>query len=158
MPHSRVGNENGYPSASSTEGRRNEELRRRIDRAIEEGWQVESETPGRVVLVRRSYGSPVLHLVIAALTLWWAFGAANALYAAYAYVTDVERRVLRAPERSCSECGAALDPNASYCRICGADAEEASVPPVCSDCGAPTPADANFCSDCGASLGDKPGH
>jgi len=88
-------------------------LQERLDAAIEEGWQIERETPDRVVLVRRSYGSVGIHILLAVFTAWWSFAVFNLLYAGYSYLEESERRVLREPsEEICPECGAASRPGA----------------------------------------------
>lgn len=71
-----------------------ETYRRQVTRMIESGWRVEEDTPERVTLVRREYGSPGVHLVLAIFTIWWAMGVPNLLYAAYKYFTDSQRTVV----------------------------------------------------------------
>ena len=99
---------------------RSERLQRQIDDAIADGWRIESETPERVVLVKRNFGSLGVHVVIAVLTGWWSFGVVNLVYGAYKYLNDSQRRVLR-DGAACPDCGASVAPNASYCQNCGAD-------------------------------------
>lgn len=70
-------------------------LDEQISRALEAGWELEHKSGDRAVVVRRSFGSGILHLLIALLTLWWTSGAGNALYAAYAYFVTPDRAVLR---------------------------------------------------------------
>jgi ribosomal protein S27AE len=99
---------------------RSERLQREIDDAIAGGWRIESETPERVVLIKRNYGSLGVHLILAILTGWWSFGVINIVYGAYKYLNDSRRRVLREGE-ACPECGGSVAPNASYCQNCGTD-------------------------------------
>ncbi|MDS0294987.1 hypothetical protein [Halogeometricum luteum] len=68
--------------------------RREVTAKVESGWKIEEETPDRVTLVRREFGSPGIHLVIAILTIWWAMGVPNLLYAGYRYVTGSQRTVV----------------------------------------------------------------
>lgn len=68
--------------------------RREVTTKVESGWRIEEETPDRVTLVRREYGDPGIHLVIAVLTLWWTMGIPNLLYAAYKYFTGSQRTVV----------------------------------------------------------------
>ena len=69
-------------------------FRREVTEKVEAGWRIEEETDDRVTLVRRSVGSARTHLIIAVLTIWWAMGVPNLLYAAYKYVSDAERTVV----------------------------------------------------------------
>jgi hypothetical protein len=71
-----------------------ERYRRRVTELVEAGWRIETETPERATLVRRSFGTPTMHLVIAVLTIWWAIGVPNLLYGAYKYVADSERTIV----------------------------------------------------------------
>jgi hypothetical protein len=67
--------------------------------------------------------------------------------------------------RVCPSCGLAVDPDASFCRMCGSPVgtpmEEVSVSPgehgpVCPACGQAATASARFCNMCGASLESTP--
>ena len=107
-----------YESRSHT--RRTEELQRQIDEAIVEGWRIESETPDRIVLVKREYGNLGVHVLLAVLTAWWSFGLINVAYAAFKYANDSQRRVLR-DSQTCPECGTAVPAGARYCEHCGAE-------------------------------------
>ena len=71
-----------------------EHYRRAVSEKVESGWRIEEENTERVTLVRRTVGSARAHLVIALLTIWWAMGLPNLLYAAYKYVSDAERTVV----------------------------------------------------------------
>lgn len=73
---------------------RSERARREIEDAIATGWRIESEGPGRVVLVKREFGSVGAHLLIALLTIWWTMGLGNVLYGAYKYFNDTRRRIV----------------------------------------------------------------
>ena len=130
---------------------RSERLQREIDRSIEQGWQIDSETPQRVVLIKRYYGSLVLHLVIAIFTAWWTFGLANLAYGAWAYLSQSERKVLREPVQPCPECGANASPEASYCAACGTDLRETRRL-VCPECGEDVEPDDRYCRECGSEL------
>jgi hypothetical protein len=99
---------------------RSERLQREIDDAIAAGWKIETETPERVVLVKRTVGSLGVHLVLAVLTGWWSFGLVNLVYGAYKYLNDTQRRVLR-DATPCPECGASVATDANYCKNCGAE-------------------------------------
>lgn len=69
-------------------------VRREITELVESGWRIESETPKRVTLVKRNFGSAQNHLLIAVLTIWWLLGLPNLLYAAYKYFDDSERTIV----------------------------------------------------------------
>lgn len=68
--------------------------RREVTAKVEAGWRIEEDAPDRVTLVRREFGSPGAHLVIAVLTFWWTMGVGNVLYAAYKYFVDSRRTVV----------------------------------------------------------------
>lgn len=69
-------------------------FRRHVTELVESGWRIESETPERVTLVKRDFGSAKNHLIIAVLTIWWLMGIPNILYAAYTYFEDSERTIV----------------------------------------------------------------
>lgn len=71
-----------------------ESYRREVTALVESGWHIESETPERVTLVKRNFGTAAAHLLIAVFTIWWAMGIPNVLYAAYKYFNDSERTVV----------------------------------------------------------------
>jgi len=83
-----------HSSGSTSRYTDREVLEYRIDRALEQGWSLESDLGESAVVTRRSFGSGWDHILIALLTLWWTGGVGNALYAAYCYVTP-DRVVLR---------------------------------------------------------------
>ena len=68
--------------------------RREVTEKVESGWRIEEENGERVTLVKRNVGSARAHLLIAVLTIWWAMGIPNLLYAAYKYYSDSERTVI----------------------------------------------------------------
>jgi hypothetical protein len=68
--------------------------RREVTRMVESGWRIEEETQDRVTVVRRDFGSPGVHLVIAVFTIWWLLGIPNLLYAAYRYFTGSQRTIV----------------------------------------------------------------
>lgn len=72
----------------------NDTFRREVTALVESGWRIESETPERVTLVKRNFGSAKHHLIIAVLTIWWLMGLPNVLYAAYKYFNDSERTIV----------------------------------------------------------------
>jgi hypothetical protein len=75
------------------------ELRREIEDAQVEGWEIDQEQGDhKAVMVRRGYGTLGGHFLIAILTVWWTFGIGNALYATYKYFGDTEKKVLRTGE------------------------------------------------------------
>ena len=68
--------------------------RREVTAKVESGWKIEAETQDRVTLVRREFGNPGVHLIIAILTIWWAMGIPNLLYAAYRYYSGSQRTIV----------------------------------------------------------------
>ena len=104
----------------ATTNAKSERLQREIDEAIAAGWKIETETPERVVLVKRNFGDLGVHLILAVLTAWWSFGLVNSAYGVYKYLNDSKRRVLR-DSIACPECGASVPSGASYCQNCGTD-------------------------------------
>lgn len=136
---------------------RSANLQRRIDDAIADGWRIESETPERVVLVKRNYGDLGLHVLLAVVTAWWSFGLVNLVYGGYKYLNDSQRMVLR-DERTCPECGVSVSADAEFCPNCGTQlpAVTAGVR-TCPECGDDVPAGANFCSTCGTELAETTG-
>ncbi|MFC6717956.1 zinc ribbon domain-containing protein [Natrialbaceae archaeon GCM10025810] len=74
-------------------------LERRIANELEEGWELEHDFGDHAVLVRRSFGPTGTHLLVALITVWWTMGLGNALYAAYQYFGNAERKVVR-PDRT----------------------------------------------------------
>lgn len=68
--------------------------RREVTAMVESGWKIEAETRDRVTLVRREFGNPGVHLVIAIFTIWWAMGVPNLLYAAYCYFSGSQRTIV----------------------------------------------------------------
>ncbi|MFC6716763.1 hypothetical protein ACFQGT_17080 [Natrialbaceae archaeon GCM10025810] len=73
---------------------RSDTYRREVTAKVESGWQIEEETRDRVTLVRREFGDPGIHLIVAIFTIWWAMGVPNLLYAAYRYFTGSQRTVV----------------------------------------------------------------
>ena len=73
---------------------RSDSYRREVTAKVESGWQIEEETRERVTLVRRDFGNPGIHLVVAIFTIWWAMGVPNLLYAAYRYFTGSQRTIV----------------------------------------------------------------
>jgi RNA polymerase subunit RPABC4/transcription elongation factor Spt4 len=137
---------------SYTANARSQRLQRKIDDAIANGWEIETETPERVVLVKRTVGDLGVHLVLAVLTAWWSFGLVNVAYGAFKYVNNAQRRVLR-DDRACPECGASVAADAEYCSNCGAEMPApVAGSRTCPDCGSPVPPDANYCGTCGTDL------
>lgn len=138
--------------------KRTEDLQREIDDAIVEGWRIESETPERVVLVKRNYGDLGIHVLLAVLTAWWSFGLINIAYGAFKYVNDSQRRVLR-DSRSCPECGMSVAADAEYCQHCGAEmpatAPSTATTDSCPECGSGVAPGAQYCENCGAELAES---
>lgn len=76
----------------------NDDLREKVDDAKVEGWKLESEQGDRVVMKKPDYGTLGGHVLVALLTIWWTFGFGNAIYAAYRYFGQSDKRVIRAED------------------------------------------------------------
>jgi hypothetical protein len=50
-----------------------------------EGYNLQSKTNTQAVLVKRTYGKALWHIVILILTVWWTLGIGNLLYLLYSY-------------------------------------------------------------------------
>lgn len=80
----------------------NDDLARKVEDANVEGWELlEVDDDGtRAVVVDRGYGSILVHILVALLTIWWTVGLGNLAYAGYKYYADAEKKVLRSDEQS----------------------------------------------------------
>ncbi|ELY78314.1 hypothetical protein [Natrinema pallidum] len=56
---------------------RSNRLQREIDDLVSRGWTIEEETPDRVVMVDREFGSVLSHVLVAVLTVWFSMGLGN---------------------------------------------------------------------------------
>jgi hypothetical protein len=63
---------------------------RAVDEYITRGYRITSEGETSTKLKERDWGDGGVHLIIAALSVWWTFGLSNVLYAIYKYVTAEE--------------------------------------------------------------------
>jgi RNA polymerase subunit RPABC4/transcription elongation factor Spt4 len=136
---------------------RSTRLQREIDDLVAQGWRIEEETPDRVVMVDREFGSVASHVLVALLTFWFSLGLGNVVWAAYNYVSNSRRRVLWADGTDCPACGVAVPKSADYCPACGEAAPAATDPDrgvACPDCGAVAAEGARYCPSCGATLAD----
>jgi len=134
---------------------RSKRIQREIDDLVAQGWRIEEETPDRVVMVDRKYGSVGSHILVALLTFWFSLGVGNVVWAAYNYVANSQRRVLWDDGDACPGCGAAVPATADYCPSCG-EALESGVDPTgaitCPDCAAVVTDGSRYCPACGATL------
>lgn len=75
---------------------------RRVEDEQTEGWKINEDGDDKVVLYKPNYGSMGGHVLIAVLTVWWTLGIGNALYAAYKYWGDSDKKVIRddSPDRA----------------------------------------------------------
>lgn len=58
------------------------------DEYITQGYKVQSEGEGNVILRQSSWGSVAGHLGVALLTVWWTLGLGNLAYALIAHKSD----------------------------------------------------------------------
>jgi RNA polymerase subunit RPABC4/transcription elongation factor Spt4 len=134
---------------------RSERLQREIDELVARGWTIEEETPDRVVMVDREFGSVLSHVVVALLTFWFSMGVGNLVWGAYNYVSNSRRRVLWDDGTVCPSCGADVPPSADYCPACGDDLESVTEPNggiACPECDAVAVEGSRFCPACGTKL------
>lgn len=132
-------------------------LQREVDDLVAQGWRIEEETPDRVVMVDRAFGSAVSHVLVALLTFWFTMGIGNVVWAAYNYVSKSQRRVLWEDAEGCPACGADVPASADYCPSCGEDL--AAVPEsngglACPECDAMVSDGSRYCPACGTRLAD----
>lgn len=73
-------------------------FQRRIEDEQTEGWKVNEDGDEKVVMMKPNYGSMGGHVLVAILTVWWTLGIGNALYAAYKYWGDSDKKVVRDEE------------------------------------------------------------
>ncbi|TMT85935.1 zinc ribbon domain-containing protein [Haloterrigena sp. H1] len=136
---------------------RSKRVQQEIDDLVAQGWRIEEETPDRVVMVDREFGSVGSHIVVALLTFWFSLGVGNVVWAAYNYVSNSRRRVLWEDGDACPSCGAAVSATDDYCQSCG-EALESSPDPTstisCPDCEAVVTDGSRYCPACGAKLAD----
>lgn len=66
------------------------ELEQSVDDYITRGYRIVSDGETSTRLKETDWGDSGTHLILAALTGWWTFGLANALYAIYSYATAEE--------------------------------------------------------------------
>ncbi|PGF15008.1 zinc ribbon domain-containing protein [Natrinema sp. CBA1119] len=134
---------------------RSKHLQREIDDLVAQGWKIEEETPDRVVLVDREFGSVISHVLVALLTFWFSMGLGNVVWGAYNYVSNSQRRVLWEGGGDCPSCGADVPSSADYCPSCGADLESVAEPNggvVCPECDAVAADGSRYCPSCGTKL------
>ena len=134
-------------------------LQQEIDDLIAQGWRIEEETPDRVVMIDREFGSVGSHVLVAILTIWFSMGLGNVVWAAYNYVANSQRRVLWDDGGRCPACGTDVPAAADYCPSCGEDLESIAEPDggvTCPECDAVATEGSRYCPACGAKLADSP--
>ncbi|MDF9745097.1 zinc ribbon domain-containing protein [Natrinema salsiterrestre] len=134
---------------------RSKRVQREVDELVAQGWTIEEETPDRVVMVDREFGSILSHVLVALLTFWFTMGVGNLVWGAYNYVSKSRRRVLWDDGTSCPSCGVDVPPSADYCPACGDDLESVTDPNggiACPECDAVAAEGSRFCPACGTKL------
>jgi hypothetical protein len=71
---------------------------KRIARERADGWRVKERSDDWALLHKPNFGTRDGHVLLAAVTVWWAFGLANAAYALLAYWYDTPTKVLEADD------------------------------------------------------------
>lgn len=136
---------------------RSKRLQGEIDDLVARGWRIEEETPDRVVMVDRKFGSVPSHVLVALLTVWFSMGLGNVVWAAYNYVAKSRRRVLWENAADCPSCGADVPASADYCPSCGEDLAVVTGPNgelTCPECDAMVSDGSRYCPACGTRLAD----
>ncbi|RZH68508.1 zinc ribbon domain-containing protein [Natrinema altunense] len=139
---------------------RSNRLQREIDDLVSRGWTIEEETPDRVVMVDREFGSVLSHVLVAVLTVWFSMGLGNVVWGAYNYVSNSRRRVLWEDAVGCPHCGADVPASADYCPACGDDLERVPEPNggiACPECDAVAAEGSRYCPACGTRLAETGG-
>jgi hypothetical protein len=81
----------GRARQSAHDAERRADLDRKIEDAAYEGWKVAERREYSARLIRRQYGSGLMHVVLLAVS----FGLLNVPYLLYKYFFDAEKRVVR---------------------------------------------------------------
>ncbi|ELY89615.1 zinc ribbon domain-containing protein [Natrinema altunense] len=139
---------------------RSNRLQREIDDLVSRGWTIEEETPDRVVMVDREFGSVLSHVLVVVLTVWFSMGLGNVVWGAYNYVSNSRRRVLWEDAVGCPHCGADVPASADYCPACGDGLERVPEPNggiACLECDAVAAEGSRYCPACGTRLAETGG-
>ncbi len=90
-----MGSDSSQQSASSQElSTGTEDYKREMDELLESGWDIKTESPDRVVMIKKDFGAVVPHILILVFLGWWLLLIPNVLYAAYKY-TNSPQRIIR---------------------------------------------------------------
>jgi hypothetical protein len=71
---------------------------RRIAYERADGWRVKERSDDWALLHEPNFGTRDGHVLLAAVTVWWTFGLANAAYALLAYWYDTPTKVIEAAD------------------------------------------------------------
>lgn len=66
------------------------EMERLVDDYVTRGYRLKNQGDATAVVSDRDWGSGLVHVLVAVLTLWWTFGLGNLIYAAYSRYTADE--------------------------------------------------------------------
>lgn len=75
-----------------------DEFSKRIAHEQAAGWRVKDRGDDWALLHKPNFGTKDGHVLIAVLTVWWAFGLANAAYALFKYWYDTPTKLLEADD------------------------------------------------------------
>lgn len=74
---------------------KSDQFQRQVEDEKIEGWKLKDDGDEKVVMMKPNYGSFGGHVLMAVLTIWWTLGIGNAVYAAYKYWGDSDKKVVR---------------------------------------------------------------
>ena len=77
---------------------RSNEFGKRIAREQADGWRVKERSDDWALLHKPNFGTKDGHVLLAAVTVWWTFGLANAAYALLSYWYDTPTKIVEADD------------------------------------------------------------
>jgi len=74
------------------------ELQDKVEDYMFQGYEIEDEFDDRAVLVNKTYGSLLGHILVFIFTAWFTFGLGNLIYLAYALKKQSKRITFKVSE------------------------------------------------------------
>lgn len=69
------------------------DMERVIDDFITQGYKIKNQGERTTLMKKKTWGSGGMHLIVAALTIWWTLGIGNIVYAIYKHMTAEEVQI-----------------------------------------------------------------